>query len=80
MPKLDARQRYLAGQPLTPQALLEALKTAPMRRRHALALELAFRSRGAIQVPRLRKCLQQCILGKYRQKLRGHGILANSHR
>ncbi|NVJ08017.1 TIGR02270 family protein [Myxococcus sp. AM001] len=50
-PRFDARQRYLVGQPLTPQALLEALTTAPMRRRHALALELAFRSRGAIQVP-----------------------------
>jgi uncharacterized protein (TIGR02270 family) len=50
-PRLDARQRYLAGQPFTPQALLDALASAPMRRRHALALELALRSRGAIQVP-----------------------------
>ncbi|ATB51173.1 TIGR02270 family protein [Corallococcus macrosporus] len=50
-PRFDARQRYLAGQPLTPQTLLDALTAAPMRRRHALALELAFRSRGAIHVP-----------------------------
>ncbi|HEX5745079.1 MAG TPA: hypothetical protein VFZ09_02485 [Archangium sp.] len=50
-PNLDPQQRYLAGQPFTPQALLDALTRAPMRRRHALALELALRSRGAIQVP-----------------------------
>jgi uncharacterized protein (TIGR02270 family) len=50
-PKLDAKQRYLAGQPFTPQALLDALVSAPMRRRHALALELTLRSRGALQVP-----------------------------
>ncbi|WP_163991472.1 TIGR02270 family protein [Pyxidicoccus caerfyrddinensis] len=49
--RLDAKQRYLAGQPFTPLALLDALASAPMRRRHALALELALRSRGAIQVP-----------------------------
>jgi uncharacterized protein (TIGR02270 family) len=50
-PRLDAKQRYLAGQPFTPQALLEALASAPMRRRHGLALELALRSRGGLQVP-----------------------------
>ncbi|WNG43129.1 TIGR02270 family protein [Archangium minus] len=49
--RLDVKQRYLAGQPFTPQALLDALVSAPMRRRHALALELALRSRGTIQVP-----------------------------
>ncbi|QRK11330.1 TIGR02270 family protein [Archangium violaceum] len=49
--RLDSRQRYLAGQPFTPQALLDALVSAPMRRRHALALELALRSQGAHQVP-----------------------------
>lgn len=48
---LDARQRYLSGQPFTPLALLNALVSAPMRRRHALALELALRSRGSLQVP-----------------------------
>ncbi|MCY1082306.1 TIGR02270 family protein [Archangium lansingense] len=50
-PSLDMRQRYLAGQPFTPQVLLDTLASAPMRRRHALALELALRSRGALQVP-----------------------------
>jgi uncharacterized protein (TIGR02270 family) len=49
--RMDVKQRYLSGQPFTPQALLDALVSAPMRRRHALALELALRSRGAIQVP-----------------------------
>ncbi|CAM3333624.1 TIGR02270 family protein [Corallococcus sp. ZKHCc1 1396] len=49
--RMDAKQRYLSGQPFTVQALLEALLTSPMRRRHALALELALRSRGAVQVP-----------------------------
>jgi uncharacterized protein (TIGR02270 family) len=49
--RLDSKQRYLAGQPFTPQVLLDALVSAPMRRRHALALELALRSRGALQVP-----------------------------
>ncbi|MFY2557359.1 TIGR02270 family protein [Corallococcus terminator] len=49
--RMDVKQRYLGGQPFTPQALLEALVSAPMRRRHALALELSLRSRGAIQIP-----------------------------
>ncbi|MFY0526210.1 TIGR02270 family protein [Archangium gephyra] len=49
--RMDARARYLAGQPFTPQVLLDALANAPMRRRHALALELTLRSRGALQVP-----------------------------
>ncbi|RKH15025.1 TIGR02270 family protein [Corallococcus praedator] len=49
--RMDVKHRYLSGQPFTPQALLEALTTAPMRRRHALALDLALRSRGAVQVP-----------------------------
>jgi len=50
-PRMDTRKRYLAGQPFTPRVLLDALASAPMRRRHALALELTLRSRGAIQVP-----------------------------
>jgi len=49
--RLDARQRYLGGRPFTALALLDALESAPMRRRHALALELALRSRGSLQVP-----------------------------
>ncbi|MFL5354792.1 TIGR02270 family protein [Archangium sp.] len=49
--RMDARRRYFEGQPFTPQALLDALATAPMRRRHALSLDLALRSRGSLQVP-----------------------------
>lgn len=49
--RMNVRQRYLEGQPFTPQVLLDTLATAPMRRRHALALDLALRSRGALQVP-----------------------------
>ncbi|PTL80015.1 TIGR02270 family protein [Vitiosangium sp. GDMCC 1.1324] len=47
---MDARNRYLSGQLFTPRVLLDALSSAPMRRRHALALELALRSRGAFHV------------------------------
>ncbi|RKH17813.1 TIGR02270 family protein [Corallococcus sp. CA047B] len=39
-------RRYLYGSPFTAEALREALWEAPMRRRHALALELTLRSRG----------------------------------
>jgi uncharacterized protein (TIGR02270 family) len=50
-PRLEARRRYLEGQPFSPQVLVEALAQTSMRRRHILALELALRSRGAYQVP-----------------------------
>ncbi|NOJ83473.1 TIGR02270 family protein [Myxococcus xanthus] len=60
-PRLDAKQRYLAGTPFTPQALLDGLVNMPMRRRHALALELALRSRGAIQVPTRRWVATQVL-------------------
>lgn len=49
--RMDARKRYLAGQPWTPQGLLDALASAPMRRRHVLALDLELRSRGSLRVP-----------------------------
>ncbi|NTX55206.1 TIGR02270 family protein [Myxococcus sp. CA039A] len=42
--------RYLHGQPFSGTALVEALETSPMRRRHALARELALRSRGTLMV------------------------------
>jgi uncharacterized protein (TIGR02270 family) len=38
--------RYYAGRPLEPSTIEHALRTAPMRRRHPLALELAIRSAG----------------------------------
>jgi uncharacterized protein (TIGR02270 family) len=48
--RLDPRLRHLGGRPLTPAVLVEALHEGPMRRRHALALELAMRSGGQLQL------------------------------
>jgi len=42
--------RYLRGRTLTLERLQDALHTEPMRRRHAIALELAVRTRGACNV------------------------------
>ncbi|HYH94982.1 TIGR02270 family protein [Hyalangium sp.] len=49
--QLEPQRRYLEGRPFSSQALLDALTFSSMRRRHALGLELAVRSRGAHQVP-----------------------------
>jgi uncharacterized protein (TIGR02270 family) len=49
-PKLDPAGRYLSGRPFDLDPLLDALQFGAARRRHMLALELAIRSRGAIQV------------------------------
>lgn len=46
----DPAARLLGGVPWSTEALLGALETAPMRRRPALALDLAVRTRGAGQV------------------------------
>lgn len=43
----DPHVRYLDGQALTGEVLLAALSSAPLRRRHALALELELRTFGA---------------------------------
>jgi hypothetical protein len=42
--------RLIGGRPWSPDALIAALHTAPMRRRHLLALELQIRSGGALRV------------------------------
>lgn len=42
--------RYLRGKPFGLEAIREELQRGPMRRRHALALELEIRTRGAAQV------------------------------
>ncbi|MCP3168889.1 TIGR02270 family protein [Myxococcus qinghaiensis] len=63
-PRLDPKQRYLAGQPFSPQRLIDALLSAPLRRRHALALELALRSRGLHQVPTRAPVEQQVLAWK----------------
>ncbi len=46
----DSGRRYLCGRPFTCGALLEEIAGGPMRRREALALELAIRTRGQAQV------------------------------
>ena len=43
--RFDPAVRYLDGEPFTPQRLVEAFRSASMRRRRFLALELATRSR-----------------------------------
>ncbi len=47
----DPERRYLYGKPFGAATLLEALWTAPMRRRHALSLHLLLNSRGTLRVP-----------------------------
>ena len=47
---LAAGGRLLAGKPWSQAGLLEALEHAPMRRREALALDLAIRTRGQVQL------------------------------
>ncbi len=49
-PRLDPAARYLGGKPWSAEALLAALRDGPMRRREALALDLAVRTRGAAQL------------------------------
>jgi uncharacterized protein (TIGR02270 family) len=48
--RLDPAGRHLAGRPFDLEPLADALLHGPARRRHPLALELAIRSRGAVQV------------------------------
>ena len=48
--RFEPEGRYLLGRRFGPEALLSALETAPMRRRPALALELAIRSGGTCLV------------------------------
>ncbi|PTL75617.1 TIGR02270 family protein [Vitiosangium sp. GDMCC 1.1324] len=51
--------RYLAGKPFGAESLLEALTAGPMRRRAALALELAVRTQGACQLSTRNWALRQ---------------------
>lgn len=48
--RFDARQRYIVGMPATTAALVRALRSEPLRRRHALATELACRTKGQAAV------------------------------
>jgi uncharacterized protein (TIGR02270 family) len=49
-PRFKEGVRHLAGRPVTLAGLHAALTAAPMRRRHALALELAVRTGGHVDV------------------------------
>jgi uncharacterized protein (TIGR02270 family) len=49
-PGLAPGQRFLGGVPLAPEVLFRAFASGPTRRRHALGLELALRSRGEVRV------------------------------
>jgi uncharacterized protein (TIGR02270 family) len=58
-PRFAPETRYLAGRPSGPAALRLALRAAPMRRRPALALDLAMQTRGAEQISALALCREQ---------------------
>ncbi len=49
-PKLDPAQRWLRGQPWGAEALFRELAQGPARRREALALDVAVRTRGRVQL------------------------------
>lgn len=48
--RFDPAARYLGGQPWSGDALVHALRAGPMRRREALAFDLAVRTRGGVQL------------------------------
>jgi uncharacterized protein (TIGR02270 family) len=48
--RFDRQTRYLYGEPMRAGAVLSALERGPMRRRHALSMELAIRSRGQLRI------------------------------
>src|SRR6185369_15807582 len=62
-PRLDPAQRWLRGQPWSTAALLRELEQGPARRREALALDLAIRSRGQVQIA------WNALTGRQRQEL-----------
>lgn len=49
-PSLDPTRRLLHGTPLSLASLIDALETAPLRRRHTLALMLCLRSGAALRI------------------------------
>ncbi|MFO7563121.1 MAG: TIGR02270 family protein [Enhygromyxa sp.] len=55
----EAEHRYLGGKVLTAEVMLEALWSAPMRRRHVLGLELQLRTGGELTVDSRRLTHQQ---------------------
>ncbi len=65
--ELSVDERYLSGEVLTLGALVRALGALPMRRRHALALELDLRTGGEGFVA------TQALTTRQRSQLAGHG-------
>jgi uncharacterized protein (TIGR02270 family) len=49
-PRLDPAQRWLRGQPWGAEAVFRELEQGPARRREALALELAVRTKGQVRI------------------------------
>jgi uncharacterized protein (TIGR02270 family) len=49
-PRLDPAQRWMRGQPWGAEALFREMERGPARRREALALEIAIRTRGQVQL------------------------------
>ncbi|ATB41513.1 hypothetical protein CYFUS_006979 [Cystobacter fuscus] len=77
-------ERYLGGDPWSPERLLEFLEHGPMRRRPVLALELAIRTGGRCQLDtrllaarqlrelaRMRGALGRVPAGRFRELMRG---------
>ncbi|WP_160174602.1 TIGR02270 family protein [Archangium violaceum] len=70
--------RYLAGKPFGAEPLLDALTMGPMRRRAALALELAVRTQGACQFSTGNWALRQWkVLQVLRPTVRGRLALGS---
>ncbi|MFO7564949.1 MAG: hypothetical protein R6X02_20055 [Enhygromyxa sp.] len=57
--QFDPSLRYLGGRPLDRGVLAAAMWHAPMRRRHALALEAAVRTRGSVFINTRALCVTQ---------------------
>jgi hypothetical protein len=76
---LDPAARLLGGKPWSGAALLDMLEHGPMRRREALALDLAIRARGQSQLAwdglmaRQRGELQEARAGVGKVSARGYG-------
>lgn len=58
-PRFDPARRYLGGSAVDGSTLLHALAHGPLRRRHALAFEVAVRSRGLVQLDTRAWCWRQ---------------------
>jgi uncharacterized protein (TIGR02270 family) len=73
-PRFQTGVRYLAGRSRTVDRLVESLQQGPMRRRRALAFELAVRTRGLVQIQ------SDAFLGEQRRQLAAVGSRAGDGR